>query len=865
MMQMDHCESPKILRGRRFEQQALDRLVADTRTGMGGALVLRGEGGIGKTSLLDYLETCGTGCQILRVAGVESETELDFAVLHRLCGTVLDLSEQLPALQRDALSNAFGFQAQEGPDRFLVGAALHAILRAVSDAQPLLCIVDEVDAVDRASIATLAFVARRLSADPIAIVFAGRAAKSSELAGLPVLEIQGVRADDARALVESTVVGPLDPAVRDRILAEARGNPDALLEQLRGTPDKLAGGFGMADAAELPASTMEDCRRRLAQLSAETRHLLLIGAADPTGDPVLFWRAAAQLDLGTDAAAAAASAGMLTVGQRVLFRRPLDRTAIYRSATLEDRRAVHAALACAATEETDAVWRAWHRANATVGLDEGVAADLEQSAERARSRGGLAAAATFFERAAALSPDAISRVRRTLAAAQAKHLAGAPGEAIGLLAITGAGALDGFDRAHASLIGARIKSLSDERDERAQPLLEAASTLTELDVMLAGSAYQDALFAALSRPGGEPRCVAEAILAASDLPSDLLTEGLAHFILGDYDAAAPALQQAIDALRVESSDSENALVRVWLAGYAACALGDVDSWDDLTRRHLELARTTGALAMLPAALNERVKVELAFGNVGAATELVAEADSTLAATGSNHGAKAPALVAAWQGDEAQWTAAAQASGPVPSPWVSLDLIEAAVRAGESERAAEPLLRLSRLARASGHDWAVGADSAARALLSRSDAAQQLYRVAIERAESAGVPFFLARTYLLFGEWLRRSNRRLDARQQLRVAQEMFEELGAAGFAERARRELLATGATARKRIDCTRDDLTAQEAQIAHLAASGHTNPEIGARLFLSPRTVEWHLRKVYPKLGVRGRRELRQALPQAS
>ncbi len=862
---MGHRESPKILRGRRSEQQALERLVTDARKGKGGALVLRGAAGVGKTSLLDYLDAHGGGCRILRVAGVESETEFDFAALQRLCGTIVRATEQLPAPQREALDHAFGSGTRADPDRFLVGAAVHALLKEVSQEQPLLCIVDDVDAVDRASMATLAFVARRLAGDPIAIVFAGRGASSAELAALPVLEIGGVPDSDARALIESTMVGPLDSAVRERILAEARGNPDALLEQLRGTPDRIAGGFGVVDAAELPDSTIEDCRRRLAQLPHETERLLLLGAAEPTGDPVLFWRAAAQLDLRPEAAPLATAAGMFAVGRRVLFRRPLDRNTIYRSAPPEDRRAVHGALARAASAESDPVWRAWHRGNATVGLDEDVAVELERSADRARSRGGVAAAATFLERAAALTPDATARVRRTLAAAQAKHLAGAPGEAIGLLAVTGAGQLDRSDQARADLIGARIESLANEGREQSLSLVEAAERLTEFDVTLAGSAYDDALFAALSRPGDDPRTVSDAVVAAGDVPRDPLRVGLAHLIRGDYDTAAPALRQAIEALRAEPMHDDNALVRVWLAGYAACALGDAASWDDLTCRHVELARATGALAILPTALGERTKVELALGNVDVAAGLVAEADAALAVTGSEHGNQASALLAAWQGDAAQWPAVVHACGPLPSPLVSLEVIDAAVRAGSSEHAAEPLLRLSRLARSSGEDWAVGAEAAARALMGRGDRAERLYREAIERAEAAGVPFFLARTHLLYGEWLRRSNRRVDARHRLRVAEEMLEALGAVGFAERARRELLATGAKTRKRIDATRDDLTAQEAQIAHLAAAGHTNPEIGAQLFLSPRTVEWHLRKVYPKLGVSGRRELQQALPQAS
>ena len=669
-----------------------------------------------------------------------------------------------------------------------------------------------------------------------------------------------------RALLDSAVVGCLDAGVRDRVLAEARGRPQALVDQLRAAPAELAGGFGLAAAAKLPASTVEEWRGRLAELPAGTQRLLLLAAAEPTGDAVLFWRAAAKLEIEPDAAAPATAAGIIEVGQRVLFSHPLDRTAVYWSVSPEERRTVHAALACTTDAVTDPDRQAWHRANGTVGLDETVAAELEHEVDHARSRGGWAAGAAFLDRAAALSPDPRRRAHRAVAAAQAKQLAGAPDDANRLLAVADAGPIDPSDRAQADLIRARIESLSTRDREPSQSLLEAADKLAEIDVMLARRAYDDALFNALLGRGGDARGVADAVLAASNaLPRDLLLEGWAHLIRGDYATGAAALRLAIDRVRVEPLLEQDAFGRLWLAGYAALALGDIAAWDDLTRRHVELARTAGAVSMLPIALGERVKVELTCGNLSVAKELVAEAEAAVAATGSSASTDAGSLLAAWEGDEAAWMVAEPASGATPSPWFSLEVIEAAVRTGNSDRAAEPLLRLSQLARASGSDWALGAEAASRALMSRSDGAERLYREAIERAEAASVPFFLARTQLLYGEWLRRNNRRLDARKHLDAAHELLVTMGARGFAERARRELLATGATARKRADFTRDELTAQEAEIARLAADGHTNPEIGARLFLSPRTIEWHLRKVYPKLGVRGRRELGQALPQAS
>jgi DNA-binding CsgD family transcriptional regulator len=861
---MSHPDTARTLHGRRSEQELLDHLVTGARRGRGGALVLWGEEGVGKTALLDYLESRGKGCRILRVEGVDSEAELDFAGLQRLCETLSERAEGLPAPQRDALGAAFGLQGRADPDRFLVGMAVHGVFAAVADEQPLVCIVDDVDSLDRGSVATLAFVARRVSADPIVVVLAGRGARTADLAALPVLELGGLADDDAGALLESGVCGRLDEAVRDRLLAEARGNPCAVLEGIRAAPDKLAGGFGL-DASSLPASTVERWRCRLAELPASTQHLLVLAAAEPTGDPLVFWRAAAELGLGPDAATPATAVG-LHVGQRVLFRRPLDRAAVYRSASSEERKRVHAALAAATDAELDPDRRAWHRACATSGLDESVAAELEQAAERARSRGGLAAEAAFLDHAATLSPDAACRGRRALAAAQAKQLAGAPDEAARLLAIADAGPLGELDRARAELVRARIECWSTLDHEHPWPLPEAAKRLPEVEGRLASSAYADALFAALSRRCGDAGRIAGAVLSAGeDLEGDLLLGGLAHLVRGNYAVAAPALAQAVDRVRAEPLPGEDAFVRLWLAGYAARALGDVAAWDDLTRRHVELTRTAGALALLPIALGERARLELARGNLGVVRGLVVEAEATLAATGGRVGIDAPALLAAWEVDEGPRPVAEHPDEAVLSPWGSIDLIEAAVRSGSPEDAAEPLRRLNQLAPASGTEWARAAESAARALVSRGEGAQRHYCRAIERIEAAGVPFFHARMHLLYGEWLRRDNRRLDARRHLRLAHEMLEAMGARGYAERAGRELLATGATARKRIDATRDDLTAQEVQIARLAAAGHTNPEIGARLFLSPRTVEWHLRKVYPKLGVRGRRELGRALPQAS
>jgi DNA-binding CsgD family transcriptional regulator len=854
-----------MLQGRHHEARVLDRLLADARNGHGGALVLRGEAGIGKTSMLDYVERRSHDFRVLRVTGVESEAALEFAALQRLCGTLLERAERLPELQRDAVSVVLGLHPRGDTDRFLVGLAVLGVLSAAAGEQPLVCIVDDVDLLDQASLSTLAFVARRVSSKPLAMIFAGRTTRAADLAALSLLEIRGLAEEDARALLESEARGRLDPAVRDRIVAEARGRPDALLEELQARPSRLAGGFGAAEAADVPGSAAEELCDRMAPLPAATSRLLLLASAEPTGDPIVFWKAATELGLGPDAALPATAAGMLELGPRVLFERPLHRAAIYGSASRHEREAVHGALAAATNAGADPDRRAWHLAHATAGVEEAIAAALEDTAERARARGGPAAAAAFLARAATHSPDSTARARRTLAAARAMHLAGASEEANSLLAAAGAGTLGTSDRARADLLRARIQSAEAQPHGSGHSLLEVALRATSIDAALALSAYCDALLVALSRRGEDPLDVADAILAAADaLQRDPLSAGLAHLIRADYVLAAPLLREAVDALRAEPPVDDDAPTRTWLAGYAAHAIGDATAWDALTLRHVELARADGAPAMLALALYSRVEVELAQGDVAAADGFAAEAEARLAITGSRLSAEASSVVDVWQRAEAP-AASRDAGEPVASPRASLDAIEAAVRSGSSTAAADSFLRLSRLARASGTDWALGAEAVSRALLTCGPGAEQLYVEAVDRAESAGVPFFLARTRLLYGEWLRRSNRRVDARQQLRTAYEMLEELGAKGFAERARRELMATGATPRKRADHTRDDLTAQEEQIAKMAADGYTNPEIGTRLYLSPRTIEWHLRKIYPKLGVSSRRELRHALPQAS
>ena len=908
--------SARGLLGRRSECAALDQLVASVRAGSSRALVLRGEAGVGKSALLEYLAQHSSGCGVARAAGVESEMELAYAGLQQLCAPFLDRAERLPGPQRDALGTAFGLRDGDAPDRFLVGLAVLSLLSDVAEDRPLVCIVDDAQWLDAASAQALAFVARRLGAESVGLVFAVREPGGERhFERLPELAVGGLDDRDAHELLATVLTGPLDERVRDRLVAETRGNPLALLELPHGwTPAELAGGFWLSDAPALSERIEQSFRERLAPLPPSTRLLLLVAAAEPLGDPVLVWRAAAELGIGPDAAAPAAAAGLVDLGAQVRFGHPLVRSAVKRAAAPEERQRIHRALAEATDADIDPDRRAWHRAHATVGLDEDVAAELERSADRARARGGLAAGAAFHARAVELTPDPRRRAQRALLAAMGKHRAGAGDAALRLLAVAKAGPLDELEQARAQLLHAQI-TFAMTRGRDAPPLLlDAAKRLEPLDPGLAREAYLEAFAAALSADrlvrGGDPREVAAAVLAADWEPSsracDLLLDGLALVTREGYAAGAPALKVALRAFRDERRSEEDELRWLWLACRIARALVDDAAWDELTARHLELARRAGAFSALPVALTDRVLVELFAGRIGVAMSLAAESDAVVEATGSHVTLRTSIVLANWRGRDAEaqaliearrqdvvrrgeglflaandWGSAIRynglgryedalaaaeraveaAGGLGPSDLLLAELIEAAARIGRADRASRPLAQLAEIARAAGTDWALGTHARAAAMLAEGETVERLYREAIERLSHVNTRPTLARTHLLYGEWLRRAHRRVDAREQLRVAYAMLSEMGMEAFAERARRELLATGETVRKRTVETLDELTPQEVQVARLAADGQTNPEIGAQLFLSPRTVEWHLTKLFGKLGISSRKQLRSAL----
>jgi len=895
----------------------LDELLTAVRRGESGALVLRGEAGMGKTALLDYASRLCEGCRLIRAGGVESEMELPFAALHQLCMPLLDGLERLPAPQRDALRTALGLMSGPRPDRFLVGLAVLTLLSDAAETQPLICVVDDAQWLDRCSAQVLSFVARRLQAESVVLLFAERDQdQPTELAGLPELALRRLSDADARDLLASSTPGRLDERVRQRMIDEAGGNPLALLELPYGVSSaSLAGGFAVADSLPLVSRVEGSFRRRVDQLPDETQRLLLLGAAEPTGDPLLLWQAADVLGLPIEAAAPAEAADLIAVGPRVAFRHPLLRSAIYRAASADRRRNAHRALAEATDAERDPDRRAWHRAHAALAPDEEVARELELSADRAQARGGVAAAAAFLQRAVALTVDPARRAERALAAAQASLEAGAFDAALGVLATAEAGPLDEFQRARLDLVRGRIAAASSTGSAAAQ-LLKAATQLELLDIDLARETYLHAWGTALAAgelsSTGTLREVSRAVRAApppahEPHPIDLLLDGLAQLIVEGLAAAAPTLRNAVSASR---DDQEVHQWGVVAETAAAAALWDFESWDVLVTRHLQLARDAGALALLAIALESKGIVVTWSGDFSGAVSLIAEADAVTAATGIRIASYGGMLLAAYQGREAEasalltttienatasgegiavqfarWTtavlfnglgrygealvAAQQASDVARelfiSHWALAELVEACVRSGNSDLAADALGRLVAATTASGSEWGFGIVARSRALVSEDEAAETLYLEAITRLGRTPLRPELARAHLLYGEWLRRENRRVDARGQLRTAYELFIGFGADAFAERTRRELLATGEKVRKRSDETRGQLTAQEEQIARLATDGQTNQEIGAQLFLSPRTVEWHLHKVFTKLGVGSRRQLRDKLPDAA
>jgi DNA-binding CsgD family transcriptional regulator len=913
---MTMARAPGFL-GRTGEREVIDRLLANVRGCQSAVLVIRGEAGIGKTALLQYVTRQASGLRVARVTGVEAEMELPYAGIHQLCAPMLSRLDALPQPQQHGLRVALGLASGQVPERFLVGLAVLGLLSAEAEERPLLCLVDDAQWLDAASGLILGFVARRLLAESVAIVVAVREPSAShDFDGLPELLLRGLTDEDARTLLMRAVPGPLDDRVRDRIVAETRGNPLALLDLPRSrSAGELAGGFELPVATDLPRHLEDHYLERANELPEPTQRLLLLAAAEPMGDATLVWRAAHTLGIERSALGPAEDARLVEIGARVRFRHPLVRSAAYRAAVASERRAAHGALAEVTDPETDPDRRAWHRAHAAVAVDEAVAGELERSADRAQARGGAAAAAAFLARAAELTPDPAERGRRALAAAQAKFDAAGADAALALLATAELAPLDELQRARLERLRAEIAFMRTRGRDAPALLLDAARRLEPLDAAMARETHLEAMAAAMfaGRLGDQPgvRDAAAAARAAPAAPQppraiDLLLDGLATRLSEGYAAGVPPLRSALDAFRRVEELTVRDVRWLWLACRLAQDLWDDELWYVLATSGVRVARETGALSMLPMALTYRAALHVHAGAFGPAAALIEEADTITLATDMAPLKYATLMLAAWQGNEAgglglieamtagvtargegmglginEWAAALLCNGNGRYAealaaaqrgcghddvglyaWSLVELIEAGVRCGATDASCAALDRLSARTRASGTEWALGIEAGSRALVSDRQDAEPLYREAVARLERSRGVVHATRARLLYGEWLRRENRRVDAREQLRVAHDRFSRIGAKAFAERARGELLATGETVRKRRVDTRDELTPQEKQIARLARDGLSNPDIGARLFLSPRTVEWHLRKVFTKLEIRSRHELSSALP---
>ena len=900
--------------GRQRERDVLGRLVDEARNGHGGVLAVYGEPGVGKTALLEDAIEAAADFHVARSVGVEGEMELAFAALQQFCSPRLGLVERLPDPQRDALEVALGLKSGRPPNPFLVGLAVLNVLSEAAEEQPLFCIVDDAQWLDRASARALAFVARRLLAERIVIVFAAREPIDA-LRGFAELRVEPLGHRDARALLDLALPARLDEQVLERIVAETRGNPLAIIELPRGlTPAQLAGGFGLQEALPLSAGIEQSFMRRLAALPRDARRLLLLAAADPVGDPALMWRAAEQLGIPESAADTVEAEGLLVVGPRVVFRHPLVRSAVYQAADPGDRRSVHAALADATEPELDPDRRAWHRAQAASIPDEDVAAELERCAVRAQGRGGSAAVAAFLERAAALSPESMHRAQRLLAAAAAKREAGDLDAALGLLDGLELDALDELGRIRVDLLRAQIASEQWRAGDAGQLFMTAARRLESLDPELARETYLEALSGAMARDIDVEGGASAAAAAARSAPPavvpprmvDLLLDAFAIRLTDGYAAAAPTLVRALEhLLALELSDEDG---RRWLSlsGARNGHVVALELWDDealnlLESRQLHVARETGAYGQLHFALSFVARNHMLAGELTEAEHLIDEARIIAEATGNAPPVNGAMVLAAWRGDEAQaselieataeesarrgWTSnnyarsvlfnglgrhdaaleaawEAMQTDPIGyGTWLVPELAEAAARAGDRARLEFALEWISERVGAIRSDWLSGVEARVRALLSEGDAADAQYHESIERLSRTRARLELARTHLLYGEWLRRERRRIDAREHLRTALELFGDMGAGAFARRAERELLATGEHARKRTVDTLGDLTPQEAQISRLVALGQTNREIAAQLFISPSTVEYHLRKVFRKLGVKSRTQLAHRL----
>jgi len=913
---LQSARDSKRLIGRQIEEAIIDRALANARGGESSVLVVHGDPGVGKSVLLEYAVETASDFQVAQTSGFEGESNLDYAALQILCAPIMKFAEALPSPQREALSVAFGTSAGQAPNALLVGLAALGLMSEAAGRQPLLCLVDDLQWLDQASAMALTFAARRLLAEPVALIFATRDV-GAELARFPQLPVGPLGSRDALALLESALTMPLDQLVLERLVAETAGNPLAIVELPRGlTQSQLAGGFGLPGALSVTARIEQSYRQRLARLPTNSRQLILVAAADPLGDSALLWSAAERLGIPEKAAEALESEGLLVIDGAVTFRHPLVRSVVYASAEPHERREAHRVIADVSNPEVDSDRRAWHRSQATLTQDENVASDLERSAESARARGGYSAAAAFLERSVALTSDPKRRTDRALRAAEAKRVAGALNSALELAAIAENGPLDDIQRAQIDVLRGRIAFAGTRGKEAAPLMLRAASLLEGIDLRLAHETYLDALVAALfagrlaQHDAGALTVARRALRAPLTIgprpASELLLEGLALLITGSYNSGTTALKLAMAGFAAVDAPNQDLLRWGWVAGSTAGVIWDHGSWEALSARQEQIARELGALTILPFALSIRAGATLYAGNCAEASFLVDQAREVSAASENLRFRNASLLVAVFRGDDIEARklieeitkdSAARGEGAaiVTASWAKaficnalgqyevaysaatealkdpndfvysglaiVELIEAASRVGKEDEAEPYFSRLVERTDASGTDWALAVQARSRALLATTEDAEALYVEAIDRLVTTSVQFEVARTRLLYGEWLRRQRRQKDARIQLRKSHEMFMQFGTLAFAERAAAELRATGEPVQKQATDTDYDLTPQESRIATLAAQGLTNPAIAEQMFISSATVEYHLWKVYRKLGIKSRTQIANKL----
>jgi DNA-binding CsgD family transcriptional regulator/tetratricopeptide (TPR) repeat protein len=914
-----HGRPTRALIGRQREQRVVAELLAGMRHGRSAVLVIRGEPGIGKTALLDDVLRLGADLRVITLSGAESEMELAYAGVQQLCAPFLDDLDELPDPQNNAIQVALGLRAAAtgaAPDPLLVGLALLTLLGEAAGERPIVCVVDDAQWVDAASLDALGLVARRLMADPIAMFFAARhLGADRQLNGLPELELGGLDDADARVLLGEMVPGRWDERVRENLLAESGGNPLALLELHRALdPMELAGGYGLANATSRASRISSSFERRLRELPASTVLLMLIAASESAGRSDWLWAAADRLGLDASAAQPAEEAGLITVFNGIRFRHPLIRSAVYRSAPISARRRVHGALAQVITDAAVDEHRAWHAAQAAARPDEQIATDLVLAAERARSRGGVAAAAAFLSLSAELTPDPELRVERRLDAANAKLDAGAPAAASDLMVSAAAENDAEHVGARIALLRAKLAFAINRGRDAPSLLLTAAERLARVDPPLARETYLEALMVAIALgrlpDGGEHRMIRSVAEAARSAPVaseppravDLLLNGLVVRLTDGYVAAAPLLRRALqECLREDSAEAADPRWH-YLTHRVCLDLFDRETSNTLAARQIESLRAAGELNVLPTALYQYAGLCITDGLFDQAADLVAEAETIMAATGAPPLPSIRPYLAAYRGQEelcrtllqsaideatirgqggevtvalaakailhnslGQYGEALQACTDAAQfddtgyyGYVLVEMIEAATRCGKGEVAAEALARLTERADAGGTDTARGLAARSAALVAGDDpSAEALYESAIELLKHS-YSLYAVRTRLVYGEWLRRVRRRRDARVELRISYDSFVALGVEGFADRARRELTVAGETVSARPAGQAVELTAQESHIARLARDGHTTSEIAGQLFLSPRTVEWHLSRIFGKLGITSRRDLR-------